>query len=36
MIDFRNTPKDKQIISQIKEFMPYWEKINWEVKKNKL
>ena len=33
MIDLRNTPEDKQIISQIKEFMPYWKKINWEVKK---
>ena len=33
MIDFRNTPEDKQIISQIKEFMLYWKKINWEVKK---
>ena len=33
MIDLRNTPEDKQIISQIKDFMPYWKKINWEVKK---
>ncbi len=33
MIDLRNTPEDKQIITQIKEFMPYWKRINWEVKK---
>ena len=33
MTDLRNTPEYMQIISQIEDFMPYWKKINWEVKK---